>query len=87
MAITISQVKGLLRARFPGVSIVQLSRAHDGGRIGGTIAWAGFDHMEHARRQRLLWQVLREAYPDATAQDVGMILTFTPDELRAIDED
>ena len=52
-----------------------------GGRVGGIMAWAGFDGEPQRERQHRLWTVLRQLPPQEQMQ-ISSILTLTPHEQR-----
>ena len=48
-------------------------------KVVGVLLWDGFETLDHATRQRRLWNVLKKALgPDA--QQVSLLLTYTPRE-------
>lgn len=53
--------------------------AYPGGRVGGIMAWAGFDGVPQRERQRTLWDHLREL-PSEEQMRISAILTLTPTE-------
>lgn len=75
------QVTHILEQAFPGISI-ELEEMSNG-RLSGTVIWAGFDEQDHGDRQHLVRKVLKEAL-GARAQEVGVLLTYTPVEMAAM---
>ena len=56
----------------------------DSGRIAGYIVSHHFDDLEQEDRQKTLRQVLRDALGPAV-QQVSIILTYTPHEMRVME--
>ncbi len=54
------------------------------GRVTGHVVWEGFAGMDHFDRQDKLRTVLPEELSD-DARKVGIMLTYTPTEMRAMD--
>lgn len=75
------KVRDLLEAAFPGIE-VDLELLPDG-RISGSVVWAGFTDFDHVDRQRKIRTLLKQEL-GTDAQQVGVLLTYTPDELRAM---
>lgn len=75
------KVKEILDAEFPGIEVE--TEVVPGGRIHGHVIWAGFAEMDDVDRQTRIRAVLKEKLgPDA--QQVGLLLAYTPDELKAM---
>ncbi|MDO8587380.1 MAG: hypothetical protein Q7T82_10095 [Armatimonadota bacterium] len=75
------KVMDILRESFPGIEL-DIDVLPDG-RISGSVVWEGFTGLDQVDRQDKLRSVLREKL-GADAQQVGVLLTYTPDELRAM---
>lgn len=71
---------------FPGAGVVDLGRAF-GDRITGVVVWDGFKGHPHLDRQTDLWRALRRSIPGEELTAVAILMTFTPEELAAIDAD
>ena len=76
------RVRDILEAAFDGVEV--LTEVLPGGRISGSVVWAGFDGLDEVARQRKIRTAL-EAELGSDVQQVGVLLTYTPDELRKMD--
>jgi acid stress-induced BolA-like protein IbaG/YrbA len=77
----VEQVKSILERSFLGIEVdlEQLSN----GRITGTVVWPGFAEYDQVDRQATLRAALSDELKEAITQ-VGVILTYTPDELYAM---
>jgi acid stress-induced BolA-like protein IbaG/YrbA len=75
------EVKELLEAAFPGI-VLETEILSDE-RISGTAIWVGFEGFDHVERQTMIRNVLREKL-GADAKVVGVLLTYTPDEIDAM---
>lgn len=75
------KVREILETAFPGIE-VDFDTLTDG-RIAGSVSWAGFADLDHVDRQIEIRGVLREKL-GAEAQQVGVLLAYTPDELKAM---
>lgn len=75
------KVRNALEGAFKGISID--TEILPDGRITGFVVWAGFAGYDEVDRQTQIRDVLRQAL-GADAQQVGVLLTYTPDELRAM---
>jgi hypothetical protein len=56
-----------------------------GERIGGYMAWQGFEGISHRERQHAIWAYLENNLPDEL-DNVSAILAFTPGERDAYRE-
>ena len=74
-------VVDILQAAFPGIDVK--IEVLPGGRISGFVVWAGFAGLDQVDRQNQIRTVLREKL-GTDAQQVGVLLTYTPDELHAM---
>jgi hypothetical protein len=72
----------ILQAVFPGMK-VQLEIV-PGERIWGRVIWAGYADLDDIERQREIRSVLREKLGE-DARQVGLLLTYTPDEMRTME--
>ena len=81
----IEKIAGLLRASFPGLVVVELDCPPGGRRITGVVTWEGFRDLSQLERQNRLWEALRKSLTEAEQRAIGMLLTFTPEELASID--
>lgn len=75
------KVKSILDAEFPGIEVE--TEVLPGGRISGHVIWAGFAGMDEVERQTRIRGILKEKLGEE-AQQVGILFTFTPDELKAM---
>ncbi len=75
------EVKELLEATFPGI-VLETEILSDE-RISGTAIWTGFEGFDHVERQTMIRNVLREKL-GTDAKVVGVLLTYTPDEIDAM---
>ncbi len=73
------KVRDLLQTAFPGID-VDFEVLPDG-RISGSVVWAGFAELDHVDRQKKIRELLLEKL-GAEAQQVGVLLTYTPDEIK-----
>ena len=75
------QVIAALQSAFPGIEVD--IETHSDGRVHGHVIWAGFAELDDVDRQTEIRSVLKKKLgPDA--QRVGILLAYTPDELRAM---
>ncbi|MBV9851909.1 MAG: hypothetical protein JO250_19770 [Armatimonadetes bacterium] len=81
----ITKVQNILRASFSGAEL-DLEETVPGERIGGSCTWTGFLGMEQIDRQHMLWKVLRKSLTPREQSQLGLILTFTPPEVAAMEE-
>lgn len=77
------QVKRILEQSFPGIQTEMETLS--GGRLFGTAIWDGFDGHDNVERQQMIRAALRSAL-GAEAQQVGILLTYTPHEMRVMQE-
>jgi len=82
-ALRVSKLRGLLERSFPGAEIHALRRETRPGRIGGVLVWERFRHKDQFDRQQELWTKLKAELDAGEMQQIGLILTVTPDEYRA----
>jgi hypothetical protein len=75
------KVKSILETAFQGIKV--LTEVFPDGRISGSVIWAGFDGLDEVDRQTIVRNELRDKL-GADAQQVGVLLTYTPDELEAM---
>ena len=75
-----------LAETYPGARLVDFDKPPKRGRIGGVIAWPDFDGQSHLDRQNGLWAALRSRFNGDQLRKIRLIMTFTPDELRVLDE-
>jgi len=75
------KVREILEAAFIGM-IIETETLSDV-RVSGSAIWAGFDGFDHVERQTMIRKVLREKLGDEFKQ-VGVLLTYTPDEIDAM---
>ncbi|MCC6442241.1 MAG: hypothetical protein IT210_02170 [Armatimonadetes bacterium] len=71
----------ILRAAFPGMEVTL--EALPGGRLSGRVVWEGFSELDQVDRQNRIWEELRRKL-GAEARQVGVLLTYTPDEMNAM---
>ncbi|MGA2581842.1 MAG: hypothetical protein ABSG31_01085 [Tepidisphaeraceae bacterium] len=45
------------------------------------VVWKKFDKMDHPERQRLVWEIAKEALPPKSLWNISMILTLGPSDL------
>ncbi len=81
----LEKVRSLLSSKFPGSSD-ELAERLPGQRIGGSFVWSGFDGLAQIDRQDLVREVLREGLTRDEERSVGLLLTFTPQEVAAMEE-
>ena len=79
MEALINKLTAALAGAFPGCQVA-VSRSGSGGRVGGSITWAGFDGLDQIDRQHRLRGVLDGALSADERREVSLILTFTPAE-------
>ena len=75
------KVRAVLETAFPDISVD--TEVLPDGRISGSVVWAGFAGLDEVDRQTKVRDVLRQEL-GADAQQVGVLLTYTPDELKAM---
>jgi hypothetical protein len=75
------RVKDILECAFPGIKVD--TEVLPGGRVSGSVVWEGFAGLDHVDRQSKIRTLLREKL-GADAQQVGVLLTYTPAELKAM---
>src|ERR1035438_1227256 len=73
-----------LEKTFPGSEVRDLDVPPGGTRMGGTLIWEGFKDLDHLDRQNQLWDALQDKYDRAELRSIGLIMTFTLDEVQAI---
>jgi acid stress-induced BolA-like protein IbaG/YrbA len=76
-----SRVKSILETAFQGIKV--LTEELPDGRISGSLIWAGFDGFDEVDRQTMVRNELRDKL-GTDARQVGVLLTYTPDELEAM---
>ena len=77
----VDQVRDILERSFPGIEL-QLEEIDDE-RIIGHAVWAGFTDFDQVDRQNMLRDAIRNAMGPGVIC-VGVVLTYTPDELCAM---
>ena len=77
----------LVKARLPGCQVLDVGRPRAYARLGGVVAWSGFRGKGQIDRQRLLWDALRQELDDDELLQIGLILTVTPEQLEALNEE
>ena len=75
------KVKSILEAAFQGINVI--TEVLSDGRISGSVIWAGFDGLDEVDRQTIVRNELRDKLGN-DARQVGILLTYTPDELDAM---
>lgn len=75
------QIAQILTQAFPGMAI-DLDETR-GQRVHGRIVWAGFAGKDQVDRQTEVRQALKQGL-GAEVQQVGVLLTYTPTELEAM---
>ena len=85
MAALANKLKKILAERFKG-SEVEIDTYPESDRIGATVVWKGFVGKDQIDRQRLARRAVEKAFPEAQTRKIGLIITFTPDEMAAIRE-
>lgn len=81
----LEKIRTILKANFPG-SYDDLAERVLSERIGGSFVWAGFDGLAQIDRQDLVRHALKEGLTRDEELSVGLLLTFTPQEVAAMDE-
>ena len=74
-----TQLAEWLPQQFPRAEIV-LDPARRGRKIGGIIAWDGFNGLEPIDRQELLWQSLRSHFDRDDQLLISSMIALTPAE-------
>jgi len=72
--------------RFPGAEMLDFGREGEADRISGVVCWAGFVDMAQIDRQNALWDMLKEHFDREQLREIGLIMTFTPWEVKALAE-
>jgi hypothetical protein len=80
------ELRDFLLGKFPGAEIVDLDANPRSKRLGGVLAWPEFGPLTPLERQNKLWAALRTQFPADKLRQISMIITFTPEELQAVDE-
>ena len=80
----IQQVDTILSQTFPGSE--RYLEIVPGERIGGYMAWQGFEGVAYYDRQRRVWDTLQANLPQGEPEHVSAILAFTPGERNAYRE-
>ena len=75
------RVRAILEDTFTGMT-VDLEPLPDQ-RVTGSVVWDGFTGHDHVARQQMVRQALQAAL-GPNVQQVGVLLTYTPDELDAM---
>ena len=75
------RVRKILQDNFAGIRI-DLEQI-PGQKIAGSVVWDGFAGLDHVDRQHLVRQALQAAL-GPEIQQVGILLTYTPEELGAM---
>lgn len=75
------KVKSILKSAFPGME-VEIDPP-SGGRMSGSVIWAGFEDVDHVDRQTKIRSVLREELGE-NAKQIGILLAYTPNEIEAM---
>ncbi len=75
------QVTQILKQAFQGMD-VDLDERTDS-RLSGMVIWEGFDDQDHIERQQLIRKVLKQAL-GTEFQQIGLLLTYTPREISAM---
>ena len=75
------EVISILKDAFHGIEIN--IEELPGERISGFVVWDGFAGLDHVDRQNKIRTLLKKQL-GAKAQQVGVLPTYTPDELRAM---
>ena len=68
-----------LHEQFPGAEVA-LESARTSRKLGGILAWKGFDGLEPIDRQHLLWQKMRSHFDRNDQLSISIIVTLTPAE-------
>lgn len=77
----VERVTTILQGSFAGIEL-QLEEMSNG-RVTGSAVWDGFDNLDQVDRQQKVRDALRKELGPGASQ-VGVILTYTPDELHAM---
>ena len=81
------RIEQVVERAFPGAEVRDLGAEEPGRRMTGVVVWEGFAEAPQIDRQNQLWRVLREQLPKQELTAVVAIMTFTPEEMAAIDAD
>ncbi len=85
MAALANKLKKILADRFKGAE-VEIDIYPESDRIGATVVWKGFVGKDQIDRQRLARKAIEKALNESDARKIGLVITFTPDEMAAIRE-
>lgn len=77
----LQKVNDILEAGFPGIEI-ELEMLSNG-RISGYVSWTGFAGFDQVDRQNKLRDLLNQEL-GVDSQRIGVLLTYTPDEMEAM---
>ncbi len=75
-----------LQESFLGIDTSDLEIDPYSHRITGRVIWAGFEEKSQIDRQDMLWDALDARIPKDSRPSIGMILTLTPLEIAAYQE-
>ena len=73
------RVREILESAFPGIEVN--TEVRPDGRIAGSIVWVGFERLDDVDRQNRVRAVLQQELGEE-AKKVGILLTYTPNELK-----
>ncbi len=79
MEALMQKINGVLKSAFPDAT-AELEQAAPADKVGGLLIWAGFEGMEHIKRQNRLWAVLKKGLTRQEQLRITAILTLTPEE-------
>ncbi len=85
MAGLANKLKKTLAERFRGAE-VEIDTYPESDRIGATVIWKGFVGKDQIDRQRLVRKAVEKAFTEVQTRKIGLVITFTPDEMAAIRE-
>jgi hypothetical protein len=80
--VAMQTVTDTLKSKFDGMEVDLEKMAN--GRITGHVVWSGFSGKDHFERQTEIRTWLSERLGE-DAQDIGILLAFTPQEVEAME--
>jgi len=75
------RVKDIIESALNGAEA--LMERLPGGRVSGSVIWGGFDGKDDVERQQMLRKLLEDQL-GRDILDVGILLTYTPDEVEVM---
>jgi len=77
------RVQAFLKSRFPGMEFDFGPLDTGGRRLSGVLIWQGFEDLDVAAQQDVIWNALRQEFGSETVE-ISTLVTMTPEQFEAL---